>query len=437
MVTTPIDKTVLIVDDDESVAKVIKITLQRHGFKDLPIAYSGEQALSFLGIPVPGHGVQFVKPKQSIDLIILDVFLPDISGFEVCDEIKKKFGRALPVLIITGFDIPEYVARGVEVGADDFLSKPIVPEELIARINILLQRHSMPVNSVSKSSASFEAPNFKEKNPLEGIEKIDHYRIENMLSWSASTMVYTVIDERTEKRYVLKRLLRQILEFPEVINRFHREIEIMKSMNHPNICGTYESGEVEGCPYCIIEYVDGDNLEIVLDRSGSLDMMTIHNVAYGVGRALKQVHHTGIIHRDIKLKNIYLCNDGTVKLSDFGVAIKIGETRLTQHGYAIGTPIYMAPEQFDGRQVTPVTDIYSYGATLYHLITGRAPFSADNVTHLMQKHLNESPVPFNEFRNDVPQGWNNLIVNHCLAKNPEDRPQSMNEVLNHLDNLKR
>ena len=326
--------------------------------------------------------------------------------------------------------------EALRLGADDFLSKPINHEELVARIKILLQRKKLGNHSESRDSLpTLEIWDSHEKKTVE-MAKVDHYRIEKMISWSASTMIYTVIDDRTGRRFVLKKLLRQVLEFPEVINRFLREIEIMKNIRHPNICQICESGEVKGCPYCIMEYICGDNLEVILNRSSSIQFSIIYKVAYGLAQALTKVHEVGIIHRDIKLNNVYLCNDGMIKLSDFGVAIKIGDTRLTQHGYAIGTPIYMAPEQFDGKRVTHVSDIYSYGAFLYHLITGQPPFTADNVTELVHKHHNELPVPINTFRHGVPQGWNNLVVSRCLAKKPEDRPQSMKEVLSYLSNIK-
>ena len=138
-----------------------------------------------------------------------------------------------------------------------------------------------------------------------------------------------------------------------------------------------------------------------------------------------KIHKSGIIHRDIKLNNIHLCNDESVKLSDFGVAMKIGATRLTMPGYVIGTPIYMSPEQFDGGKVTHLSDVYSYGASLYHLVTGQPPFTAENVAQLMYKHKNGTPVPIKRLRENVPVGWNQLIVTRCLAKKPQDRPQSM------------
>ena len=437
MAIPKMDKAVLIVDDDPSSARVIKSILEKYGFRCPRIAHTGAQALNILGIPNPCQDASIPSLTPPVDIVLLDVVLPDINGFEVCDQIKKSHGPSLPVMIITGFDIPEYIARGVAVGADDFLSKPIVAEELVARINILLQRdqkHRTQANR--KAVLTAEKPEFSKELPSPGKE-IDRYTVENILSWSASTVVYTVFDKTTGVKYVLKQLLRQILEFPEVIDRFYREIEMMKGLDHPNICSVCDTGKFDGCPYCVIEYISGKNLESVLKESTMLDFSIIERVATGVAQALKHIHEVGIIHRDIKLHNIYLCTDGGVKLSDFGVAMKIGETRLTQHGYVIGTPMYMAPEQFEGNRVDHLADIYSYGASLYHLITGHLPFTAENVAELMYKHQNEAPISIERFRQGAANGWNELVVNRCLAKKPEDRPQSMVEILTYLKKIKK
>ena len=229
-------------------------------------------------------------------------------------------------------------------------------------------------------------------------------------------MVYSVVDTNSGQKLVLKKLMKQVLEFPDVISRFNREIEIVKTINHPNICRFYDYGTIGECPYCVFEYIEGENLESILNRGPSLDFKTIRELANGIARALFQIHELGIIHRDIKLNNIFLSESGEVKLCDFGVAMKIGETRLTQHGYAIGTPTYMAPEQFNGVNLSYITDIYSYGATLYHLITGQPPFKGDSVVQLVHKHHCERPVALEILRQDVPKGWNRLVVDQCLAK---------------------
>ncbi len=417
-------QTILIVDDDEATAQAIQ-TILVDGIKlHAEIVSTGVEALAHIGVPY--HGSPVSAANTTVVLVILDVMLPDISGFQVCDYIKRSEFRNIPVILITGYDISEYVAQGVEVGADDFLSKPFVADELIARSRILIKRGEIQAGPTARPLD--ERAGSRATTSLADTE-INHYAIINMLSWSASSMIYTVDDTRHGGRYVLKRLMKQVLEFPDVIHRFNREIQIMKRLRHPNICQIHDDGVIDDCPYCVMEYIEGDDLESILSKRRHIAFDTIRAVAVGLATALKAVHNAGVVHRDIKLNNIYLNDDGVLKLSDFGVAIQIGDTRLTQHGYAIGTPIYMSPEQFDGGGVKPSSDIYSYGATLYHLITGKPPFSAENVIQLMRKHHNEVPTSLHLLRSDIPDGWNELIVDRCLAKDPGDRPQSMTDVL--------
>ena len=429
------NRSILIVDDDESSGRAIYLVLKKFGFEKVHLVESGIDALNFLGLSTEPSDSPNTEIREEVELVILDVLLPDITGFEICDKVKKSILKSVPVILITGFEISEYIAQGVEVGADDFLSKPIMPEELVARVNILLQRKNTHEISELESPFSTESSvGGKQDKPYLG-KKIDRYLIQDMLSWSASSIIYLVIDESTGKKVVLKKLLKQVLEFPDVIRRFDREIELLRSIDHPNICRYYDYGKSGGCPYCVLEYIEGKNLEPILKESGVLDFSTIYQIAEGLGKALYHLHQVGIIHRDIKLNNIFLTDKGHIKLNDLGVAIKVGETRLTQQGYAIGTPIYMSPEQFDGDVVDETSDIYSYGATLYHLITGQPPFTAENVVQLMNKHHQKIPETLQSLREDVPHGWNELIVERCLAKKIEDRPQSMSEVLESVNKL--
>ncbi len=427
-------RTILVVDDDESSSTVIRKILEHHGFENVHAVSSGMDALEYLGIPL--HGTDTVSNDQLRDvaLVILDIVLTDLTGFDVCSQIKKNYYQTLPVLLITGFEISEYIAQGIEAGADDFLSKPIFPEELVARVNIMLQRGRQHKGNIERADSVVMLARGQVDNSK--TEKIDQYFVLDTLSWSASSIIYSIRDEDSGEKYVLKRLLKQVLEFPDVIHRFEREIDIMKKLKHPNICRIQDDGVVDGCPYCVMEYLEGDSLESILNESIVLELDMISKIADGIARALKFLHESGIIHRDINLSNMYLCKNGIVKLSDFGVAIQIGDTRLTQHGYAIGTPIYMSPEQFEGENVTSRSDIYSFGAVIYHMLTGHPPFTADNVIQLMRRHQEEKPVSIEAVRRNIPEGWNELVVDRCLAKNPRERPESMGDVLAMLDKLR-
>ncbi len=428
-------KCILIVEDDKANAAVLRSILTKSGFENTRSVHTGQGALDFLGIADDGQELFDLNEYKTVSLVILDVMLPDIVGFEICKRIKHRISPSLPVILITGFNITEYVAQGVEAGADDFLSKPFEPDEIVARVTILLKRNLLNGQRHSQNDDEIDGLLQGDQLNIPDDESIGDYVIEDMLSWSASTIVYTVRHKDNGSQYVLKRLLRQVLDFPDVVDRFEREIQIMEGLTHPNICKVFEEGIVDDCPYCVIEYIDGNTLESLVNKRKLVDFQTIYKVAIDVANALQCVHEANIIHRDIKLNNIFLSNDGDVKLGDFGVAMQMGETRITQHGYAVGTPIYMSPEQFDGTEVTFLSDIYSYGATLYNLITGQPPFTAANVGELMVKHLRESPEPLSKHRSEIPNGWDSLIIEGCLAKLPEDRVQSMAEILTILDKI--
>ena len=157
-------------------------------------------------------------------------------------------------------------------------------------------------------------------------------------------------------------------------------------------------------------------------------------VATGIASALQCIHDRNIVHRDVTLGNImWRSSDRTAKLMDFGISVKLGQTRLTQHGCAVGTPLYMAPEVFKGGpDLSAATDIYSFGACLYHLITGRPPFTAENAIELARQHLSRQADPMASVRPGVAPEWDELIVSQCLAKIPSERPQSVDTILSEL-----
>ena len=155
----------------------------------------------------------------------------------------------------------------------------------------------------------------------------------------------------------------------------------------------------------------------------------------GIADSLLEAHQMGIIHRDIKPDNIMTTKSGRVKLTDFGISKSEDNSGLTGTQAWVGTLNYMAPEQFEGGDVTPSIDIYSFGATMYHLTTGLPPFTAGNAMELLRKHLREKPRPMSEMRHDLPSEWDELIVDRCLAKKADERPETMGEVLDTLKQL--
>ena len=247
------------------------------------------------------------------------------------------------------------------------------------------------------------------------------------------SLIYRARNTVDNETYAIKILAHHAAK-EEVADRSEREICMMQSVIHHNIIRVHSTGRSGVCPWYAMELIDGKTLDGVLEES-PLDTAFFTEVAMGVATALAAIHEHNIIHRDIKPKNVFACRTGGIKLGNFGVAVDLSSTRLTQAGHSVGTPIYMAPEQFDGSKVSTATDIYSFGATMYHAMTGRPPFEASNAMELMRRHFTDTAKPISEIRFDIPAAWDHLIIDQCMAKQPGDRPQSMPSVIESMDAL--
>ncbi|MCJ8329722.1 MAG: protein kinase [Lentisphaeria bacterium] len=416
---------ILIVEDDESIAKLLRVILTRNGYPNVFVAHTGHDALKILGIEHPMADMASVDVcQQDIDLVITDIMLPYINGFEICRLTKEHV--KVPVMLLTGFDIENHHARFIECGADEFLSKPVNPLELVSRIQILLDKSEREKTERVELSHS-------QRLKIVNLDVIADYSVTESIAWSGSSNILKAnIDGNN---VVVKILTQQAMDYTDVVDRFTREAEIMSRFDSPYIVKLIESGVHQELPYYIMEYIEGTNLEEYLSKNHPLKFETIWTIAESLAKALKHIHDHNIIHRDIKLKNIYL-DDKIVKLGDFGIAIQEGDMRITQQGYAIGTPVYMAPEQFSEHEITHSVDIYSYGASIYHLISGSPPFIAENAVDLMRKHLDETPLQLTEYRKSIHPKWNQLIIDGCMAKRPRDRHSSMDEIIEELQELK-
>ncbi|MEZ4552299.1 MAG: protein kinase [Dehalococcoidia bacterium] len=215
--------------------------------------------------------------------------------------------------------------------------------------------------------------------------------------------------------------------------RIVREAQAMGRLTHPHIVSIFDIGEhtnADGSrqPYLVQELMAGGDVEGLLeDAGGGLPLARALRIAIEVCRGLEFAHGQGVVHRDLKPGNVWLAADGTAKLGDLGLAVQMGRTRLTQHGMMVGTFGYMPPEQALGAEITPGADLYSLGAMLYELVTGRPPFQGDTPTAVISQHLNATPVAPSWYSDHCPPDLEALIL-RLLAKRPEERPASAAEV---------
>jgi eukaryotic-like serine/threonine-protein kinase len=233
-------------------------------------------------------------------------------------------------------------------------------------------------------------------------------------------------DEVLDRPVAIK-LLNADLEDPEVSARFRREGRTAARLSHPNIVQVYDAGEdeLEGreVSYIVVEYVPGGDLKDLIDRRGPLPGVMLSRIGADVADALAHAHERGVIHRDIKPQNVLINDYGSAKLTDFGIARALNADHSTSTGSYLGTAFYSSPEQLRGEGVTPKSDIYSLGATLYHAAVGEPPFSGDPL-QVATQHLAKPPTPPRARGAAVGQRLEDLIL-RCLAKEPAERPDAV------------
>lgn len=243
-------------------------------------------------------------------------------------------------------------------------------------------------------------------------------------------------EQTSLKRYVALKLLRpELTRNASALARFRAEAEAVAKINHANIVHVHELGEADGVLYMAMEYVDGFSLKDYLVRKGPPDLPVCLSLMRQVGSALQRAGELGIIHRDIKPENILLTKKGEAKVADFGLARCLeGDAPpldLTRHGTTVGTPLYMSPEQVEGKPLDQRTDIYSFGVTCYIMLTGVPPFRGSTAFELALAHVKQPPRPLWEVRPDLPQELCN-IVHKMMAKKRGDRYQTARDYLSDL-----
>jgi serine/threonine protein kinase len=242
--------------------------------------------------------------------------------------------------------------------------------------------------------------------------------------------VYKARDRETGETVALKLLRPEIASDQVMIERFKNELLFARKITHKNVCRVFEFNRVGGIAYTSMEFVEGESLRAVLNRSGAFPARKGLELALQICYGLKEAHAQGIVHRDLKPENVMIDSNGNVKIMDFGIARSMEAlTRLT--GSMIGTPAYMAPEQVAGKPVDYRTDIYSLGLMLYEMFTGSQAFHADTAVALALKQMRETPPLPHDVQPSIPAVIERAILK-CLEKEPEKRYQSVGELANVL-----
>jgi serine/threonine-protein kinase len=240
--------------------------------------------------------------------------------------------------------------------------------------------------------------------------------------------VYKGLHTGLEQDVAIKFLLPEFFDDRNFKERFVKEAKIQAKLSHPNIVKTLNYLDNENEVLMVMEYVNGETLDVLLKKSGALPPERAVMIFESVLQAIDFMHSKGVVHRDIKPSNIMISYDGYVKIMDFGIAKVVGENSKTKTGIRMGTLWYMSPEQIKGEQATVLSDIYSLGITLYQMVTGTIPFDGETEFEIMKSHIEKEPVPPWKVNPELDKGLGGVIL-RAMAKNPKNRYQSVREFL--------
>jgi len=250
---------------------------------------------------------------------------------------------------------------------------------------------------------------------------LDRYRIHGRLGAGAMGEVYRALDLTLDQEVALKFLPEEFGRDPQRRERFLQEVRLARQIAHPNVCRVYDVGEVDGHLFLSMEYVPGRDLSSVLRSIGRFPEEKALDIARQLCAGLAALHDRGVLHRDLKPANVMLDDDGQLRITDFGLA---GVTaQVSGHDVRSGTPLYMAPEQLAGREVTERSDIYSLGLVLYEIFTGRKAFNAETLEQLKELRRSVAPSPLSSHVSEVDPAVER-VVSRCLESEPERRPPS-------------
>lgn len=378
-----------------------------------------------------GQDAQNAAQAHHFDLMILDWDLPHVAGIEICRQ-ERAAGRSTPILMLTGKKTVTDKEQAFDLGADDYLTKPFHPKELLSRVKALLRRAGTAGSTIPCAELS------------PGSTFMDKYEVIMSLGRGSTGIIYKARHFYLNRLVAVKVLHPQLIVDAESVARFKREAQAISSLNHPNIVSVHDFGITpDGLPYLVMDYSGGETL---MSRIGARDHLTpeeILPIFIQACDALAHAHSRGVIHRDVKPNNMMIVEDDSgkesLRLVDFGIAKmpKGGAAmEITQNNDVLGSPLYMSPEQCMGARLDTRTDIFSLGCVMYTAFMGREPFMGDNILDTMYRRTVENPTPFCEMRPDIRMPQSLLleaIVFRAMERNIDERYQTMDELKQDLE----
>src|ERR1700688_3497374 len=264
--------------------------------------------------------------------------------------------------------------------------------------------------------------------PVEPRVFSNRYELTHLIARGGMAQVYRARDRQLDRPVALKVLFPELSVDRAFVERFRREAQAAANLSHPNIVPVFDWGEDSGSYFIVMEFVDGRALSSILRTAGPLHPDRAAEIAADVAGALAYAHRHGVVHRDVKPGNVLITEEGTIKVTDFGIARAVNtEESLTQTGAVMGTATYFSPEQAEGMGVDSRSDIYSLGVVLFEMVTGRPPFMGDTPVAVASKHVRDHPPAPREVNPGVPPDLEAIILK-CLAKSPDHRYATAEEL---------
>lgn len=259
----------------------------------------------------------------------------------------------------------------------------------------------------------------------------DRYEIIKTIGEGGMANVYLANDTILDRKVAIKVLRGDLSNDEKFIRRFKREALSVSNLSHPNIVEVYDVGEEDGNYYIVMEYIEGKTLKQLLQKRGALALNEVIDIMTQLTDGLAHAHEAYIIHRDIKPQNIMIEDNGLVKITDFGIAMALNSTQLTQTNSVMGSVHYLPPEQANGKGSTVKSDIYSLGILMYELLTGSVPFKGDTAVEIALKHMKEKIPSIRKQNPTIPQSVENIVLK-ATAKNPKNRYDNVRDMYKDL-----
>ncbi len=260
------------------------------------------------------------------------------------------------------------------------------------------------------------------------------YRLEARIGAGGMSTVYRALDSTLERQVAVKLMNREVASDSDQLERFRREARAVAQLSHPHIVGVIDAGEDDGRPYIVLEYVEGETLKDRIRRLGRLPITEALAYAIEIARALGAAHARHIVHRDVKPQNVLIDEEGSAKVTDFGIARTLEEEGLTADGRVLGTTDYVSPEQALGQHVNGQSDLYSLGVVLYEMLTGEVPFKGENQVAVAMMHVRDE-IPDVQFKRPEVSAALAAVVDTATAKTQEDRYADDAELIADLEDV--